>query len=365
MELREISSPTQEQVPKTDVTININAKDGVAKVSAEALAADYAPAILEAEMAFLPKKWAEDPESVKAEKITGRLDLPRIDLSRFQSLVPGAAELGGIAEGQVTVGGTVGDPDLDADLKLSGGKFRMDNRSVPGLDGINLDIGTDLENVTIKGGVQNVEGGDVTLDGTLGLKSATGEGLGELDVSLRARGMPVVRNEFLIVRANADLSVRGTMSQSRVSGEVGIIDSVFYKDMDLIPIGKPFLEPSAAALPSVDTSSNPGAAVPAPFSDWTADVVVKTIDPILVRGNLGKGQVDVALRIGGTLGDPKPDGTVRLRDAVARLPFSTLEIKEGFVRFTPQTGFDPVLEIRGTAEPRPYRVQCLCLRERL
>lgn len=31
-------------------------------------------------------------------------------------------------------------------------------------------------------------------------------------------------------------------------------------------------------------------------------------------------------------------------------------IKEGFLRFTPKTGFDPILEIRGTAEPRPYRV---------
>ncbi len=356
VELREISSPTQPQVPNTDVTLNVNTKDGIAKISAEALADDYAPAILEAEMPFLPKKWAANPETIKAEEITGKLDLPRIDLSRFQSLVPGAVELGGVAEGKVVVDGTVGEPVIDADLNLVGGKFRLDNNSVPGLDGIDLDISTDLENVTIKGGIQDVEGGNMTLNGTLGLKSATGEGLGDLDVSLRARGIPALRNEFLIVRANADINVKGTMAQSLVSGEVSIIDSVFYKDMDLIPVGKPFLEPSAAALPSVDSPSNPGAAVPAPFSDWTANILVQTTDPILVRGNLGKGKVDVSLRIEGRLGDPKPTGTVRLRDAVASLPFSTLTIKEGFVRFTPKTGFDPVLEIRGTAEPRPYRV---------
>jgi autotransporter translocation and assembly factor TamB len=34
-----------------------------------------------------------------------------------------------------------------------------------------------------------------------------------------------------------------------------------------------------------------------------------------------------------------------------------LEVREGFLTFTPQNGFDPTLEIRGTAEPRPYRVQ--------
>jgi len=202
-----------------------------------------------------------------------------------------------------------------------------------------------------------VEGGDLTIAGTMGLKNPDGGGLGEMDVSIRAQGMPVVRNEFIIVRANADLSLKGTMANARLTGEVGIIDSVFYKDMELIPIGKPFLEPSAAALPAVDAPSNPGSAVPAPFSGWTADVVVKTIDPILVRGNLGKGQVDVALRIEGKLGDPEPNGKARISEAVARLPFSTLEIREGFLTFTPQTGFDPILEIRGTAEPRPYRVE--------
>lgn len=357
VEIKDISSPSQPEVPTTDLTVEMNAKDGVAKISASAVAPDYAPATLEAEMPFLPKKWAEDPESLKSESITGTLDLPRIELSRFQSLIPGAEELGGVAEGKVTVGGTVGEPIVDGALTLNGGKFRMDNETIPALDGIDIDIGTDLNVVTIKGGVRDVEGGNLSINGTLGLKNETGEGFGNLDVSVKASGMPVVRNEFIIVRANADLNVKGTMNDSRVTGEVGIIDSVFYKDMELIPIGKPFLEPSSAALPSVDAPKKMGSAIPAPFRDWTADVVVKTIDPILIRGNLGKGQVEVALRIEGKLGDPKPNGKVRISETVARLPFSTLEINEGFLTFTPETGFDPILEIRGTAEPRPYRVE--------
>lgn len=355
VEIREVSVPGRNELPTTDVTLNLKARDGRAEISAEAVAPDYAPAMLKAEMPFLPRKWAQDPKSLMGEEISGTLDLPKIDLSRFQSFIPGAAELGGMAEGRMTIAGTVGDPDIDGELKLSGGEFRMDNADIPALDGIDLEIGTDLENVTIDGGVKDVEGGNVTIKGTLGLK---GEGqAGMLDVSIRATGMPVVRNEFIIVRANADLRVQGTMQDARVTGEVGIIDSVFYKDMELIPIGKPFLEPSAAKLPSIDAPSNPGAAVPAPFSGWAVDVVVKTIDPILIRGNLGKGQVDAALRIEGKLGNPLPNGKVRLTNAVARLPFSTLDVREGTATFTPKTGFDPTLEIRGTAEPRPYRVE--------
>ena len=356
LELRGVGVPGQPQIPTTDVTVKMVARDGRANISAEAVAEDYAPATLKAEMPFLPKKWAEDPKSLQDEEISGVLDLPRIDLARFQSLIPGAVELSGVAQGKMTIAGTVGDPDIDANLNLTGGKFRTDIESIPGLEGMDLEIGSDLENITINGSVNDIEGGNLTLNGTLGIKSATGEGLGDLDLRLRATGIPVVRNEFLIVRANADITVEGPMSKARVSGEIGIIDSVFYKDMDLIPIGRPFLEPSAAALPAVATPSNPGGSVPAPFSEWTVNVVVTTIDPILIRGNLGKGRMDVAVRIEGTLGDPTPNGTVRLTDAVARLPFSNLDIKEGFLRFTPQTGFDPILEIRGTAEPRPYRV---------
>ncbi|MEP2775813.1 MAG: translocation/assembly module TamB domain-containing protein [Luteolibacter sp.] len=357
IQLRDISSPTQPDLPKTDVTLRIEAKDGVAKISGEAIAPDYAPATLELEMPFLPKKWAEDPELIKAAEVRGVLNLPRIDLSRFQSLIPGAEELGGVAEGQMTIAGTVGAPVIDANLSLKGGKFSMEGNTIPALSGMNLDVQSDLQKLTITGGVDDLEGGYVKIDGTLGLRNEARDGLGDLDLTVKGTGVPVVRNEFIIVRANADLNVKGGMTDARVTGEIGIIDSVFYKDMELIPIGKPFLEPSAAKLPSVDTPSDLGAVVPPPFDNWTANVVVKTIDPILIRGNLGKGKVDAALRIEGKLGDPKPNGRVRLYNVVARLPFSTLEIREGNLAFTPQTGFDPILEIRGTAEPRPYRVE--------
>lgn len=357
VEIRDVSVPGSPELPKTDVTVKVRARDGRAEISAEAVAADYAPATLKAEMAFLPKKWAEDPDSLLAEEIKGTLDLPRIELSRFQSLIPGALELGGVTTGKVEIAGTVGEPKVDGGLKLSGGKLRLKGNAIPALDGIDFDVDANLKTVTIKGAVDDLAGGNLKINGTLELTNAAGDGLGPMDMSVKGTGLPLMRNEFLIMRANADLQIKGTMADARVTGEVGIIDSVFFKDMELIPIGKPFLGPSAASLPRVDTPDNPGAAVPAPFNEWTADIVVKTVDPILIRGNLGRGQVDVALRVSGKLGDPKPSGKVRISDLEARLPFSSLRVKEGFLTFSPQTGFDPTLEIRGTAEPRPYRVQ--------
>ena len=357
VEIRDVGVAERSDIPRTDVTLKVQAKDGRAEVFAEAIAKDYAPATLKAEMAFLPKKWAEDMDSLMAEEIAGTLDLPRVDLSRFQSLIPGAEELGGVTEGKVVIAGIVSAPSVDGNLKLSGGKLRMKGTSIPPLEGIEFEVDADLETVKFNGAVASIAGGDLKIAGSLQLKNEAEDGLGAIDISVKGAGLPVLRNEFLIMRANVDLKLAGGMSDAKLSGEIGIIDSVFFKDMDLIPIGKPFLGPSAASLPKVDAPENPGEMVPAPFDAWRADVVVKTIDPILIRGNLGTGSVDAALRIGGKLSDPKPEGKVRIKDLVARLPFSTLRVREGFLNFTPQTGFDPVLEIRGSSEPRPYRVQ--------
>jgi autotransporter translocation and assembly factor TamB len=357
IELKNISSPSQPSLPTTDVTVKIDAADGVAKISAEAVAPDFAPATLNATMPFLPKKWAMNPESLMTEKIEGQLDLPRLDLSRFQSLIPGAKNLTGVTTGKIVIAGTVGDPKVDGNLQLSNGSLKLNGDTIPGLEGVNFDLKTDLNQMTIKGDVKDLEGGSLKINGTIGLKNKNGDGLGEIDVTLKGQGLPVRRNEFIILRANADLSIKGTTQSALVSGNVGIIDSIFYKDIELIPIGKPFLEPSAAKLPTIDTPDNPGEAVPAAFKDWTANVLVKTIDPILIRGNLGEGRVDVALRIEGKLGNPQPNGTVKLSKAAARLPFTTLVVNEGTLTYTPKTGFDPIVDLRGAAEPRPYRVQ--------
>lgn len=357
VEIRDVSAQGNSKVPKTDVTVKLTAREGRAEISANAVAADYAPATFKAEMAFLPKKWGRDPASLLAEEIKGTLNLPRIELSRFQSIIPSALELGGVTTGKVEIAGTIGDPKIDGGLNLSGGKLRLKGNAIPALSGIAFDLEANRKSVAIKGTVGDLAGGSVNINGTMQLTNAAGDGLGPLDVSVKGTGLPLMRNEFLILRANADLRVTGTMADALVSGEVGIIDSVFFKDMELIPIGKPFLGPAAASLPKVDVPAGLGAVVPPPFDAWTADIAVQTTDPILIRGNLGRGRVDVSLRISGKLGDPKPLGRMRITEAVARLPFSTLEVREGYLNFTPENGFDPTLEIRGRAEPRPYRVQ--------
>jgi autotransporter translocation and assembly factor TamB len=180
---------------------------------------------------------------------------------------------------------------------------------------------------------------------------------GNLDLRLRGDHLLVLRNDLLILRANADLRLLGTWENAALSGTVGAVDSIFYRDIELLPIGSPFTTPAAARVPTFDVVRPPTAAVvPEPFRNWGLNVQVRTQDPLLIRGNFATGEITGGIAIGGTLGAPSPNGTIRIKDFRAALPFSTLSVPSGTATFTPATGFDPMLEIRGTAEPRPYRV---------
>lgn len=357
VEIKDISSPERPELPTSDLTVNINAKDGRAKISAEAVAPDYAPAVLNAEIPFRPREWAENPESLRSEPIKGRLDLPQLDVSRFSGILPGVKELGGVATGNIEFGGTIGKPVVDGNVKLTGGRLKLEGEGLPNLAGIDLDVEANMDTATIRGVVGDLEGGSLRINGTVDLQSPDGTGLGELNATVIGNALPIVRNDYLLLRADARLQVQGTLDMARVTGTVGVVDSVFYKDIELLPVGAPFLGPSAASLPEVNTQTDFTEAVPAAFEDWPLNVVVTTVNPVLIRGNLGRGAIDAAIRVEGTLGDPRPNGQARIRDAVVSLPFSTLEVREGYLNFTPETGFDPTLDVRATSEPRPYRVQ--------
>ncbi|NQX02178.1 hypothetical protein HQ447_16085, partial [bacterium] len=94
-------------LPPADLKITLAGRDGRLLLDGSATAPDFAPALLRANMPFRPADWAADPARLKQEPLDARLDLPRLDLSRFSSLVPSIEQLSGIVTGHGVVAGTV------------------------------------------------------------------------------------------------------------------------------------------------------------------------------------------------------------------------------------------------------------------
>lgn len=353
LEARDLRSPTQPQLPPADLKISVIARDGRMVVDGSAAAPDFPAAVMKAAMAFRPAEWAETPAILSEESVTARVDLPRLDLSRFSSLVPMAEKVSGILTGNIVVAGKVGKPEVKGALELTGGGFRLKNDTYPAIESTVASVDVALDRIVLRNLKSTIAGGTLQADGTLLIKAGR---LGDMDFHIRGNHLPLVRNDFLILRANADLRLQGPWERALVTGTIGAVDGIFYRDIELLPIGTPFTGPSAAALPRVDASKTVINSMPEPFRNWGLNVLARTEDAFLIRGNLATGEITAKIRLGGTLGTPAPDGVAIIKDVRASLPFSTLSVRSGTATFTPATGFDPILEIRGSAEPRPYQV---------
>jgi hypothetical protein len=353
LEAKDLRSPEQANLPPADLRVVVSARDHQLTLEGNATSPDLPAATFTASMPFRPATWAENPGSVLEENLTARVDLPRLDLARYASLVPVARRLAGVLTGHIEVAGVVGKPEMKGSLALSNGLLELKQEQVPVFTGIAATADLTLDRVVLRELRADIAGGSLRGAGSLEISDGKP---GNLDFRLIGRHVPVLRDDSMIVRAHADLRLAGAYETASLTGSVSVVDSLFYRDIEILPIGVPFTTPNAAALPRIDPPPNPAARLPEPFASWPLDLRVRTERPFLIRGNFASGRVDGDLRLRGTIGNPLPDGEVRIRDLRAALPFSTLTVKSGTLRFTPETGFDPLLEIRGTSNPRPYRV---------
>jgi len=353
LQVRDLRSPEQAKLPPADLDFTLAGRDGKLSLNGSVTAPDLPAATITAVMPFLPAAWADNPGSIRDEEISARVNLPRLDLARFASLVPQAHRISGVVTGNIEAAGKLGKPVVKGRLDLTNGGLHLKDERIAPLTGIGAAVDLVPERITLRELRTTMAGGTLRGGGTL---SITGGKPGALDFRLTANHLPLLRNDSMIVRANADLRLAGEFGRASLTGSVGVVDSLFYRDIELLPIGSPFIAPSAAALPKIDAPRNPASALPEPFASWALNVTVRTENDFLIRGNLAAGKITGRVRLGGTLGNPAPDGEVKLSNLEAALPFSTIHVRSGTLRFTPETGFDPVLEIRGTSEPRPYRV---------
>jgi len=226
--------------------------------------------------------------------------------------------------------------------------LRFSNQNIPPIADFNADIAFTEDQVRFEQFSGSLAGGPFSLKGQIGLQPLTDPAI---DLRLEAKNALLTRNETVTVRANADVSVKGTLKAAEVTGNVALTNSRFFREIDILPLqlpGRPAPKPPARASTVVR--------LPPFLADWKFDLKIETADPFLIRGNLASGNVNLDMKFLGTGKDPALDGYAYLDKFVASLPFSQLEIVSGYAYFTPDNPFVPVLDLYGSSEIRNYTV---------
>jgi autotransporter translocation and assembly factor TamB len=307
------------------------------------------PLELNADMPFNIPKVARAGKLPDDTPITAKARLPRSSVNFVRQFVPALEQLDGNLGLDVDVSGTIGKPVFSGTGDMTVNVARFTNATIPALTNFGARLSFAQNAVSLERFGGDLAGGPFTMSGRVTFPKLTEP---TLDLQLRANSVLLARNDTLTVRADADVRMTGPFAAATVSGNVAMTNSHILKNIDLIPIGlpgRPAPEPP---------SERPQFSFPdPPLRDWKFDVAIKTKDPVLIRGNLATGGAVADIKLGGTGLRPALQGTVRLENVEATLPFSRLEISQGFVYFDPSDSMNPRLELHGTSVIRDYTVR--------
>ncbi|PYJ49865.1 MAG: hypothetical protein DME87_08135, partial [Verrucomicrobia bacterium] len=295
------------------------------------------------------------PKIVRARKlpddtpITAKARLPRSSVNFLRQFVPEVQQLDGDLGLDVDVRGTIARPALSGSADMTINVARPSNVTLPALNNFKARLNFTGDALTIQQFGGELSGGKFTVAGGVRFPKLTEP---TLDLQLKADSALIARNDTLTARANADIKVTGPFVSANVTGDIAITNSHFLKNIDLIPIGlpgRPAPEPPSA---------QPEFSFPQPpLRDWKFDVAIRTKDPVLIRGNLATGGAIGDLKLNGTGLHPELQGTVRLENVEATLPFSRLQVSNGLLYFDPSDSMNPRIDLQGTSVIRDYTVR--------
>jgi len=335
---------SNEKIPPLTASTTFTTADGKLNLTGSIAEPAGELATLSATLPVEVRKWADDPALLKELPLSAAININALPLTRLQAFAPVLKDAEGVINVDVTIAGTSSEPSFEGSAGLELKNFPLPNTPHQAIRDTTLLINFDKERITIEPSSCTIAGGTIRLGGQADL---TGESP-VLDFQLDASNALLWRNELLVSRVSGGLKLNGPFESATLSGELGIVESLIYKDIEIIPL-RP--DTSAATPPKLPQFSKKRGALsfdlPAPFNEWPLNVRIFTQDPFLLRGNLATGQATGDLSITGTFSKPLPEGAIKIEDVEAILPFSTLTIKKGTIRIRPEDPRQPILDLRG------------------
>ncbi len=282
------------------------------------------------------------------------VQLPASSLAIVPKLAPQVRRIEGSAALDVRVAGSVEKPVLSGSAVIDLKGARMVDENIPALGAFRAKLGFADDTLSFNTFDGELGGGTFKLGGTIKVAKLTEP---VFDLRLQSKEVLLKRDDSITVRADTDMNVAGPLKAGTVGGTVWVTQSRFFKEIDILPIGLPGAKGRRA--PKAVRQRNVSVSFPQPpLRDWKFDLAIKTRpgDSFLVRGNLANGAAAIDLKLAGTGLAPYLEGTVRIEEFKATLPFSTLTISRGFVYFNKDAPFQPSLDLQADSQLRDYIV---------
>ena len=354
----DVRVPDPKNLPLLATTLTFATKDQRLSATGSMTEPEGRIVLLDASFPLELKACLENPDHFQTLQITANAHLQEFALHRLQLLAPALADAEGHLNADLHLTGSVGEPVLTGGATIKIDRFPLPDTPYRDVRDSKVVLRLEDSKIVIDPTTEiNCAGGKINLAGSI----AIGKTEPEFAIRLQADHLLAWRDDNVILRNNAQLKLDGPFSAARITGEVQFVESLFYKDIEMIPIGVPTANVPKPRLPQIDQENAVKVSddIPEAFGRWTLDLTIRTQDPILIRGgNFATGKVNAHARIGGTLAHPRPSGTVTIQDAWARLPLAgKLNLRQSVVTLRPHAPYDPELDLRGAATIDRYNIK--------
>jgi translocation and assembly module TamB len=279
---------------------------------------------------------------------TGHLKMQNAQFAAFTSFLPQILSPEGAA-------------NVDISLEHGGnfrGEFSVTNARTRPLESLgpvrNIQALAHLDGQTVRLEEASAEigGQRVLVDGSVELNEQIlrTNGVPPFGLHLTGTNVPLARNPSVLLRADLNLAATNSGSEVPViSGTVKLRNSLFLADLQsLVPEGtaSPRQRPPYFSL-EIE-----------PWANWNLKVNVQGTGFLRVQTPLFQGKVSTVLNLVGTLESPLVLGQVQIDSGSSIVfPFSSLDVKQGFISLTSENPYRPTLYVDAEARRFGYEVK--------
>ncbi|MFP4347862.1 MAG: translocation/assembly module TamB domain-containing protein [Desulfococcaceae bacterium] len=246
--------------------------------------------------------------------------------------------------------GSLEKPDLEADIVL-----KQIGLTVPELmqklHDLNGRIEITQEAVTLNEIEGKLDDGRFRLAGNIELKDFQP---GRAQVEFSARTLPIEVPDTLNLLLNTDLTLEGAPDKSRLSGEVVLLDGLYYKDVKLNLLQKIGDIGQRTRQTSAPRETEP---IEAPYlKNLALDITVQSRNPLMVDNNVALLSLKPALRIQGGLNRPRVSGRAEIAEGTISYQNTEFDVKKGVVDFVNPYRIEPTIDVAAVSDVRKWTI---------
>lgn len=291
-----------------------------------------------------PETWQDlDFEALAFQaSLTGQ-----IDALSWLATLPALRRAQGRLGFQATADGTVGAPQWRGEFDLEDAAFRLNDAGLPSLEALELHVALREDGLRFHDSRGELGAAPFVLEGSM-LRQGDNSLLA--DLTMRGDNLLLYRTSGVKIRANSELTVRGTWPQLTIGGNLAFTDSRVVQNIPLLrsPIGPPRPPtPGGLTLFRLDP----------PLDQLRFALELSSEQGIGLRSNLARGVLRPALRLEGTGAVPVLRGDVFLDKVSMTLPATRLYLQPSVARFLEDDPFHPRLNLFGRSSLQGYDVQ--------